>query len=353
MDHTTHKQQIAVRSPARHDNILRHATEIATFVQRSTMTALQETGAYPWLRMRYAPYITAAATGLISASDLAVSLGVSRQAAHQVVNELERQGCLSRKPSECDHRKKVLCLTAAGRRLLARGAEEAAAVQEQVVAELSPSDRSALNRSLHQVAQALAIGTQTPQEASNPFALAIILPQIAERLTEKLAVKIRARELPLLSVQAGWILDAVSRGQARLTSIAERYDLSKQVASAASIELEKHQLISSRRDPSDPRQKTLSLAPAGERLLDISLACIRELNQELTVACGAPVITQCSGILSRLYATLERLQHHNTLDDEALANHASKLLVELGDANTHRLIQHLHQQLLSRRPIHV
>lgn len=353
MDHTTHKQQIAVRSPARHDNILRHATEIATFVQRSTMTALQETGAYPWLRMRYAPYITAAATGLISASDLAVSLGVSRQAAHQVVNELERQGCLSRKASENDHRKKVLCLTGAGRRLLARGAEQAAAVQKQVVAGLGPSDRSALNRSLHQVAQALGIDTQIHQANSDPFALAIILPQIAERLTEKLAIKIRARELPLLSVQAGWILDAVSRGHARLTSIAERYDLSKQVASAASIELEKHQLISSRRDPSDPRQKTLSLAPAGERLLDISLACIRELNQELTVACTAPVITQCSGILSRLYTALERLQQHNTLDDEALADHASKLLAELGDTNTQRLIQHLHQQLLSRRPIHV
>ncbi len=65
------------------------------------------------------------------ASDLAETLGVSRQAVAQVVTRLERDGYLSRVDDPGDARAKLICLTSRGRAALRTMRATALAVEDE------------------------------------------------------------------------------------------------------------------------------------------------------------------------------------------------------------------------------
>jgi MarR family transcriptional regulator, organic hydroperoxide resistance regulator len=75
---------------------------------------------------------------------LAELLTVSKQAAQQTIEEMVAAGLVERRPDEADGRRKLLALTAEGRRVRETALAESAALER----ELAPDDARALRRAL-------------------------------------------------------------------------------------------------------------------------------------------------------------------------------------------------------------
>jgi DNA-binding MarR family transcriptional regulator len=81
-------------------------------------------------------------------TELAGLLGVSKQAAIKVVDEMERRRLLERVPLESDRRAKVLVLTEKGQRVRAAALQESQELERELRAELSDADVDAMRRVL-------------------------------------------------------------------------------------------------------------------------------------------------------------------------------------------------------------
>src|SRR5579859_1763033 len=81
-------------------------------------------------------------------TELAELLGVSKQAAIKVVDEMERRGFLRRRPLEGDRRVKVLELTDKGRRVRDAALERSRRLEGALRAELSDDEVDAMRRVL-------------------------------------------------------------------------------------------------------------------------------------------------------------------------------------------------------------
>jgi DNA-binding MarR family transcriptional regulator len=95
-----------------------------------------------------------ASTGGASGAELAEHLGVTKQAASQLLDGLERVGYIARQPDPRDHRARLAVLTDQGRAAV-RAATAAWAEVEAETAELLGPDRAhALREALFQLAAA-------------------------------------------------------------------------------------------------------------------------------------------------------------------------------------------------------
>jgi DNA-binding MarR family transcriptional regulator len=85
----------------------------------------------PGLRPLHAVLLVPLVGGGRRASDLAETLGVSRQAVAQVVSRLEQDGYLTRTADPGDARAKLICLTPRGRAALRTMRATAVTVEEE------------------------------------------------------------------------------------------------------------------------------------------------------------------------------------------------------------------------------
>jgi DNA-binding MarR family transcriptional regulator len=88
------------------------------------------------MRPAFGYVIRALANGQLSVSELARVLDVTKQAASQTVDEMERAGFVERRPSSSDRRMKALALTAKGRRVRATALRTSAAMEAELAATL-------------------------------------------------------------------------------------------------------------------------------------------------------------------------------------------------------------------------
>lgn len=86
----------------------------------------------------------------------AVDVPASRMVA--LVDELEREGLVERRPHPSDRRIRALYLTGKGRKLLARGREIARQHEAELTRGMSAADRKALTRLLQQIVAAQDLG---------------------------------------------------------------------------------------------------------------------------------------------------------------------------------------------------
>jgi DNA-binding MarR family transcriptional regulator len=86
--------------------------------------------------------------GPSSQADLGRRLGMDRRSISEEAVGLERDGLVSRGPDPADSRRNRLEITAAGRKLLARLEKSFRAMQDDLLASLSPEDRAELVRLL-------------------------------------------------------------------------------------------------------------------------------------------------------------------------------------------------------------
>lgn len=81
-------------------------------------------------------------------AELARRMGVTKQAAGQLVDDLEGLGLLERRPDPADGRAKLICFTDEGRAAIFRGLEVLAETEEEVLGGLPPPRRAALREDL-------------------------------------------------------------------------------------------------------------------------------------------------------------------------------------------------------------
>lgn len=86
----------------------------------------------------------------------AIQAPASRMVA--IVDELEKQGLIERRPHETDRRVRALYLTAKGRKVLARGREIAIKHEEEITRGLTAADRKQLIELLSKVVDKQGIG---------------------------------------------------------------------------------------------------------------------------------------------------------------------------------------------------
>jgi DNA-binding MarR family transcriptional regulator len=98
-----------------------------------------------------------AAEGL-SQQAIAEAIGAPPSRMVAIVDELEQRGLLERRPHPGDRRVRALYLTAAGRRLLARGRRIAMEHEEELMRGLGETDRSRLVSLLQKVVEEQEIG---------------------------------------------------------------------------------------------------------------------------------------------------------------------------------------------------
>jgi DNA-binding MarR family transcriptional regulator len=87
-------------------------------------------------------------TGPASQADLGRRTGIHFGDVVAALNELAEGGYLERRPDPADKRRNVVTITAAGRRRATELAATAAAVQQELLAPLTPAERAELVRLL-------------------------------------------------------------------------------------------------------------------------------------------------------------------------------------------------------------
>jgi MarR family transcriptional regulator, transcriptional regulator for hemolysin len=92
--------------------------------------------------------LTAARGGRYTQKELADAVGLDKTTMVVTVDALEREGLARRVPSPEDRRARVIEVTPEGEKVVAEGDELMAAIQEQVLATLTPESRDALMEGL-------------------------------------------------------------------------------------------------------------------------------------------------------------------------------------------------------------
>ena len=100
------------------------------------------------MRAPYGFVIRALHGAPVGLTELAERLGVTKQAAIKVVDEMEARGFLTREPHPGDRRAKVLALTAKGERVRAAALRESTKMERELRGELGDADVDAFRRVL-------------------------------------------------------------------------------------------------------------------------------------------------------------------------------------------------------------
>jgi DNA-binding MarR family transcriptional regulator len=95
--------------------------------------------------------LSAALTGEYTQKELAEIVGLDKTTMVVTVDELERAGFAERVPSASDRRARIIRVTPAGRKLVAKGEKVVQAIQEDVLASLPAGESETLVRALEKL----------------------------------------------------------------------------------------------------------------------------------------------------------------------------------------------------------
>jgi DNA-binding MarR family transcriptional regulator len=287
------------------DNVARHVIGVARDCQAGIMRSLADRYGHERLRLGFEPYISLLATRDRRLSELADTLGVSRQAANQVVDQIEAAGYARRAPDPLDGRAKRVCLTRAGRVLLADGVRVATEREATYAAIVGRGALAALRADSHALTRRLAIPLYGAPEVTDTPLLATTLPRLAAYVSARLMRLTMARGHPDLKLSFGKVLPLIGPGGGRISQMARLQDISKQAISAVALELVQLGYLQRSPDLGDARQRVLEFTPAGERLIADSVASVAELANEMGQAIGPRAWARVANALTVLYTGLQ------------------------------------------------
>lgn len=95
-----------------------------------------------------------AADGEFTQRQIADAVGLDKTTMVVTLDSLEAQGLAERRPSPTDRRARMIAVTAAGRKMIARGREIQVGIQEEILDGLPAAQRDGLTKGL----QTLALG---------------------------------------------------------------------------------------------------------------------------------------------------------------------------------------------------
>lgn len=320
------------------DNFPRHALAVNRQLEAGIMERLVEERGHRGLRLSFEPYISLAAGGATRISQIADSLGVSRQAANAVANELEALGYIRRVSDPEDGRARQLVLTPSGEQLRIDGIEVASAMQAAYRNSLGDANFAACLEHLQKLVARLPDtapeiwrGIQaTPTEAR----FAALLPRLGDYISRQLMQLTMRRGHPGLKLSYQQVLTLIGREGGRMQTMAQAHKVSKQAINAIATELQQLGYIERRADPRDARQLLLHFTSAGLDLLRDSVQAIDELESGLEHMIGADALGELQGSLRSLYSALQPEPNLNPGD---LDDMARSLLSRLGPARARQL----------------
>lgn len=291
------------------DNFPRHLIGVTRYLETRIMERLGEEFGHRGLRLSFEPYISLTAGGGARLSSIADSLGVSRQAANSVVDELENLAYVARQPDPDDGRAKRLVLTARGALLRRDGLAVAADLQRECEAIIGSKRLAASCRTVHSLLKQLP---ETPAASLAALRLApanarlpALLPRLSDFLNRSLMTLTTARGHPGLKLSYGQVLTQIGPEGGRMQAMAALHKVSKQAIGAVVTELQALGYIERRADPDDARQVLLHFTADGLRLITDSVAAIDGVEDQLSALAGGDALAQLQAALRDLYCALQ------------------------------------------------
>ncbi len=287
------------------DNLPRHLLGVSRYLQTGMMHKLQTDCDHRSLRLGFAPYMILIGNGGQRLSDLAETLGISRQACNQAIKQIEAAGYVCRRSDPADGRAKQLALTAAGQRLRRDGARVVREFDSQFTAILGEPTAAAITRSLGKVYRQLDLGPAVDGPDIGAYdGFGALLPRLSDYTLQRLMALSGKRGHPGLKLSFGQVLTLIGPDGGRIQQMAAIQDVSKQAISAIASELEALGYLRREVDSEDARQILLHFTPRGEALIADSVASIAELEDEFAAITGQRALTQLKQAMSTLYQGL-------------------------------------------------
>ncbi|MDZ7781891.1 MAG: MarR family winged helix-turn-helix transcriptional regulator [Halioglobus sp.] len=144
------------------DNFSRHLIGVSRALQTHMMQTLQEACGHRDLRLGFAPYITLIGSDGRRLSELAQTLGISRQACNQGVKPIVAAGYVARAADPDDGRARRLTLTARGERLRRDGIRIVREMDEGFARLTGPEAFEDASRTLGRLYTELDLGPRLP-----------------------------------------------------------------------------------------------------------------------------------------------------------------------------------------------
>jgi len=285
------------------DNLPRHLIALSRYLQSSLMQALMTERGHRDLRMHYGPVMTLVGERGARVTELAEQLAISKQAANQVVNQIEAAGYLQRQPDPLDGRAKRIVLTRRGGQLMDDGAALLDRLESEFQRALGEQGLRRLTRNLGSLYRGLAL--QRPSVTTRGTALGWLLPRVADQMMQRLMQLTRARGHPDLKMSFGQVLTLIGPDGGRIQAMARINGVSKQAISAVATELEGLGYLRREPDPADARQLLLKLTSAGEGLLADSMSALNALEGEYCALVGDRSYTELKRDARALYEALQ------------------------------------------------
>jgi DNA-binding MarR family transcriptional regulator len=287
------------------DNVARHIIGVARDCQAGIMQRLANRHGHRRLRLGFEPYISLLAARDMRLSELANTLGISRQAVNQVIDQIEAAGYVRRTPDPLDGRAKRVQLTAAGQSLLDDGVRVAGEQEGAYAALVGRRALDALRADCHVLTSRLGITLYGVPDGPAPHPLATTLPRLAGYVSERLMNMTMARGHPDLKLSFGQVLTLIGPAGGRISQMARVQDVSKQAISAIALELVQLGYLYRSPDTGDARHMVLAFTPEGEALIADSVASLSELAGEMCRAVGPSTWGRMQGSLAALYGHLQ------------------------------------------------
>jgi DNA-binding MarR family transcriptional regulator len=283
-------------------NLPRHLIGIARHLQTGSMRLLQDQG-YTALRLSFEPFISLLGATGCRLTDMAGSLGISKQACNQSADEIERAGYLCREADPDDRRARRIVLTARGLALQSDGHAAIRRLQEGY-AELI--GKEAFDDFLRVVTRLVAGLPCKPGGGEPPAGaeLGVVMAPLSRFLMQSLMDRTRARGHPGLKISHGQVLSLIGPAGGRMQVMARIQEVSKQAIGAVARDLESLGYICRNPDPDDARQTTLALTPLGVRLREDSIASVDDLSEVFREILGARGLTTLESRSAALYTAL-------------------------------------------------
>lgn len=320
------------------DNFPRHVLAITRHLEARIMEYLQVEHGHRGLRLSFEPYISMAAGGATRLSSVADNLGVTRQAANAVVNELESLGYLRRVADPEDGRAKRIVLTSSGEKLRDDGLRVAETLQSEYQASVGAETFATCCRELETIVLRLpdtSTAVQGGIDRTPPDArFSALLPRLGDYLNRQLMSLTAGKGHPGLKLSYAQVLTLIGRDGGRMQVMASTHKVSKQAINAIASELQQLGYIERRPDPGNARQVLLHFTPAGLDLIRDSVAAIDSIESELRSLAGANAVTTLQDGMRRLYDTLQPEPRLKTGDLDDLAKN---LLARLGPGRARQL----------------
>jgi DNA-binding MarR family transcriptional regulator len=314
------------------ENFPRHLMGVTRYLHAEVMHALLGEFGHQQLRLSFEPYIALIGQEGTRLSDIADTLGISKQAANQTANQIEAAGYIQRIADPDDGRAKLATLTARGQQLRTDGTEMAHRHQRQLndmagASAIAEASAALFRFCQHHQLPPVQLAREPPAEQAVMIAL---LPRVSDHINQRLMRLTMARGHPDLKPHFGQVLAFVGPHGGRIQPLAELNNVSKQAISAIATELEELGYIHRQVDPRDARQVVLRYTASGRDLIADSVAAVDDLEQEFTGLLGAAAF-------SRLKETLQTLYRALHLEEDLFGNETP--------ADIRALARQLHQQL--------